>query len=74
MTTKQDIAFERTHLERLKLAADVILSGPDDIGDVLETELTLFRDRIEHALLESGPSRQISCFETAECGLATAAD
>ncbi|HEX3959846.1 MAG TPA: hypothetical protein VHZ03_24965 [Trebonia sp.] len=57
MTTKHDIAFERTHLERLKLAADVILSGPDDIGDALEAELTLFRDRIEHALLDSGPSR-----------------
>ncbi|MCW2936943.1 MAG: hypothetical protein JWM19_7905 [Actinomycetia bacterium] len=54
MTTKHDIAFERTHLERLKLAADVILSGPDDIGDALEAELTLFRDRIEHALLDSG--------------------
>jgi len=53
MTTKHDIAFERTHLERLKLAADVILSEPDDIGDALEAELTLFRDRIEHTLLES---------------------
>jgi hypothetical protein len=52
MTAKQDIAFERTHLERLKLAADVILSEPDDIGDALEAELTLFRDRLEHALLE----------------------
>jgi hypothetical protein len=51
MTTKQGIKFERTHLERLKLAADVILSEPDDIGDALEAELTLFRDRVEHALL-----------------------
>ena len=55
MTTQHDIAFERTHLERLKLAADVILSEPDDIGDALEAELTLFRDRIDRALLESGP-------------------
>ena len=43
--------FERTHLERLKLAADVLLSNCDDIPDTLEAELTLFRERLEHALL-----------------------
>jgi hypothetical protein len=41
----------RLHLERLKLAADVLLSERDDIPDALEVELTLFRDRLEHALL-----------------------
>jgi hypothetical protein len=39
------------HLERLKLAADVLLSERDDIPDTLEAELTLFRERVEHALL-----------------------
>jgi hypothetical protein len=43
--------FERVHLERLKLAADVILAEADAIGDTLETELTIYRDRLEHALL-----------------------
>jgi len=44
-------AHGRLHLERLKLAADVLLSEHDDLPDTLEAELTLFRDRIEHALL-----------------------
>jgi len=43
--------FQRIHLERLKLAADVILSETEAISDGLEAELTVFRDRIEHALL-----------------------
>jgi hypothetical protein len=43
--------FERVGLERLKLAADVILSETDAIPDTLETELTLFRERVERALL-----------------------
>ena len=48
--------FERTHLERLKLAADVILSESDSpaVNNALEAELSIFRDRIERALLESG--------------------
>jgi len=41
-------AFERTHLERLKLAADILLSEHDAITDSLEVELTLFRDRVQH--------------------------
>ena len=44
-------ALERTHLERLKLAADVLLSEQDAIPDSLEVELTIFRERVEHALL-----------------------
>ena len=47
--------FERTHLERLKLAADVLLSEHDAITDPMESELTLFRERVEHALLLPGP-------------------
>jgi hypothetical protein len=43
--------FERTHLERLKLAADILLSEHDAITDSLEVELTIFRERIQHALL-----------------------
>jgi hypothetical protein len=43
--------FGRVSLERLKLAADVILSETDAIPDTLETELVLLRERIERALL-----------------------
>ena len=46
--------FERTHLERLKLAADILLSEHDAITDPMETELVIFRERIEHALLLPG--------------------
>jgi hypothetical protein len=50
--------FSRPHLERLKLAADVILSERDDISDALEAELVIFRDRVEHALLDNrGPDQ-----------------
>ena len=44
-------AFERTHLERLKLAADILLSEHDALNDSLEVELTIYRERLEHALL-----------------------
>lgn len=50
--------FQRTHLERLKLAADVILSEGEAIGDALEAELTIYRDRLEHALLLPVPTGQ----------------
>jgi hypothetical protein len=46
--------FERTHLERLKLAADILLAETDAIADSLEAELTIFRERVEHALLLPG--------------------
>ena len=46
-------AFERTHLDRLRLAAEVILelAGEGAVGDALETELRVFKDRVETALL-----------------------
>jgi len=44
-------AFERTHLERLKLAAEILLSEHDAITDPMEAELTIFRERVERALL-----------------------
>jgi hypothetical protein len=47
---------ERVHLERLKLAADVILSEPTGIGEALEAELVIFKDRVEHSLLRLGQS------------------
>jgi hypothetical protein len=50
--------FQRLHLERLKLAADVILSEGEAIEDALEQELVIFRDRIEHALLLPVPTGQ----------------
>lgn len=52
--------FERVHLERLLLAADVILelSGEGPINDVLEVELREFRERVQLTLLRlhSSPS------------------
>jgi hypothetical protein len=45
------IDFPRITLDRLKLAADVILSEGEDIGDALTAELTLFKERVERALL-----------------------
>jgi hypothetical protein len=44
--------FHRIHLQRLKLAADVILSEAPDLSTSLETELLLYRELIECALLE----------------------
>jgi hypothetical protein len=46
-------AFERTHLERLRLAARVLLelAGEPALPEPLEVELTLFKERVEHALL-----------------------
>ena len=48
--------YERTSLDRLKLAADVILAESDSpaVTDALEAELTIFRDRVERALLLPG--------------------
>lgn len=43
--------FEYTHLERLRLAAGVILELGNAIPTPLETELTIFSERVEHALL-----------------------
>ncbi|HUN36983.1 MAG TPA: hypothetical protein VMU95_33715 [Trebonia sp.] len=43
--------FPRITLDRLKLATDVILSEGEDIGDALTAELTLFKERVERALL-----------------------
>jgi hypothetical protein len=43
--------LDRTSLDRLKLAADVILGEGPNIPDPLTAELTIFRDRVERALL-----------------------
>jgi hypothetical protein len=55
MTMQPDalFEFERTHLERLKLAADVILSEADVLPTPMESELVIFKERVEHALLAS---------------------
>jgi hypothetical protein len=51
--------YERPSLERLKLAAEVILAESDSpaVGDALEAELTIFRDRIDRVLLMPGQSK-----------------
>lgn len=49
--------FERTYLEKLRLAAEVILEAAPDlsfISDPLETELRILKDRLEFALLLPG--------------------
>jgi hypothetical protein len=52
-------AFERTHLDRLRLAAEVILeqAGEGAVGDALETELRVFKERVETALLRPPADR-----------------
>jgi hypothetical protein len=57
VTTDALFTFERPGLERLKLAADVILSEGEAIGDALTAELALFRERVERALLLPGTAR-----------------
>lgn len=45
---------DRIYLEKLRLAANVILQLAEDPGGIpetLETELYLFRDRVDRALL-----------------------
>jgi hypothetical protein len=50
--------FGRVGLERLKLAADIILAETDAIPDTLAVELVLFRERVELAmLLPAEPAR-----------------
>jgi hypothetical protein len=46
--------FERTYLERLKLACEVLLelAGEDQLADPLEVELRGFKEQVEHALLQ----------------------
>jgi hypothetical protein len=46
-------SFARADLERLKLAAEVILrfADSDVLTGPLEAELVILRDRLEHALL-----------------------
>jgi hypothetical protein len=46
--------FERTYLEKLRLAAQVILEAAPDlslVSDPLEVELGIFKDRVEFVLL-----------------------
>jgi hypothetical protein len=46
--------FERTYLEKLRLAAQVILEAAPDgslVADSLEVELGMFKDRVECMLL-----------------------
>jgi hypothetical protein len=46
--------FERTYLEKLRLAAQVILEAAPDgslVSDPLEVELGIFKDRVEFMLL-----------------------
>jgi hypothetical protein len=53
--------FERTYLEKLRLAAQVLLEAAPDlslVSDPLEVELGIFKDRVEFMLLlpEAGDS------------------
>jgi hypothetical protein len=53
--------FERTYLEKLRLAAQVLLEAAPDLSLVsspLEVELGIFKDRVEFMLLlaEAGDS------------------
>lgn len=54
------VSFSRVDLGRLRLATEVLLRLAEDglLGDPLEAELTLFRDRVEHVLLL--PDRELA--------------
>lgn len=43
--------FDRVHLERIRLAADVIMELGDAIPNALEADLVILKDRVEHLLL-----------------------
>lgn len=43
--------LERTHLERIKVAAEVILELGDAIPNAHEADLIILKDRAERALL-----------------------
>jgi hypothetical protein len=58
MSERYPLSLERTHLEKLKLAAEVILAEGEAIEDALEAELTVFRDRVQHALLALPDAQQ----------------
>jgi hypothetical protein len=51
MTDDSLTDLDRTSLDRLKLAADVILGEGPNLPDPLTAELTIFREQVEHALL-----------------------
>ena len=57
---QQDVLplFARSDLDRLRLAADILLRLAEDgaIPETLEAELVIFRDRVEHALLQPVPA------------------
>lgn len=52
---------ERVYLEKQRLAAGIILELAEDgqIPDTLETELYIFRDRVDRALLLLGATSEI---------------
>lgn len=53
--------FERISLDRLRLAADVILSEAEVLPDPLTAELTLFKERVEpHSSCQGPPSRVLA--------------
>jgi hypothetical protein len=52
--------FGKVGLERLKLAADIILAETDAIPDTLAVELVLFRERVERAMLLPNESTRAS--------------
>ncbi|MCL2584251.1 MAG: hypothetical protein FWE35_17540 [Streptosporangiales bacterium] len=54
MNDKLD-ACDRVYLDKLRLAAEVLIRGGEEaeVNSALESELVLLRDRLERALLRS---------------------
>jgi hypothetical protein len=62
LTAKGLYDFEQIHLERLRLAAQVILEAAPDLAlvtDPLEVELTIFKERVEFLLLLPDDADQV---------------
>lgn len=60
MTDGLDAHDDRVYLDKLRLAAEVLIRAgeeTEEVNDVLESELVLFREQVEAALLRSPDAR-----------------
>lgn len=44
--------FERTYVEKMRLAVEVLLDCADDLNDTLQVELYALKDKLDHGLLQ----------------------
>jgi hypothetical protein len=44
--------FERTYVEKMRLAVEVLIDCADDLSDTLQVELYALKDKLDHGLLQ----------------------